>query len=325
MAENALVSVCIQTYQHGPYIRQCLESVLAQKTDFPFEIILGEDESDDGTREICEEFAKRNPVIIKLFKRKRGDVIHINGKPTGRYNMLANLKEAQGKYVALLEGDDYWIDPYKLQKQVDILEKRQDIVACHTWHRIAEKQGDHFILKEAPKKGHGYLASTTASVREIFLNHLRLKSRTLVFRKNAFHETEWLRTKVSYGDVPLTMILGKSGDFAFIDEETAVYRQTGEGVSSRYNDSLGTMRHFINWIQIWELGNNFHGHHYWKEARLTIIRFNHHILREYKYRPSVLRKLLFRSLFKSELPWPKRSQVFARIVKVYLKRNLDLS
>src|SRR5689334_382568 len=87
-----LVSAIVLTYQHAPYISQCLESILMQQTNFPFEIIVGEDESSDGTREICEKFAENYPDKIRLFLRSRKDVIYYNGSPTGRYNFLENLK-----------------------------------------------------------------------------------------------------------------------------------------------------------------------------------------------------------------------------------------
>lgn len=123
---NPRVSVCVVTYNHVSFIEQCLESILIQQTDFPFEIILGEDESSDGTRAICKEYAEKFPDKIRLFLRSRKDVIYINGNPTGRYNFIENLKAAKGKYIALLEGDDYWTDPLKLQKQVDFMEKNEE-------------------------------------------------------------------------------------------------------------------------------------------------------------------------------------------------------
>ncbi|MGO2103616.1 MAG: glycosyltransferase [Psychroflexus halocasei] len=130
--KNPLVSVCVQTYQHVNYIKSCLESILEQKTDFNFEILLGEDMSTDGTREICIEYAEKHPDKIRLFLHHRENNIKINGNPTGRFNFLYNLYTAKGKYIALCEGDDYWTDPLKLQKQVDFLEANPEIGASFT-------------------------------------------------------------------------------------------------------------------------------------------------------------------------------------------------
>jgi glycosyltransferase involved in cell wall biosynthesis len=126
-----MVSVCIQTYNHEKYIAQCLENVLNQKANFLWEIILGEDESSDSTREICIDYSRRFPDKIKLFLHSRSNVIYVNGNATGRNNLIQNLTNAKGKYIALCEGDDYWTDQYKLQKQVDFLEANPDCVSCH--------------------------------------------------------------------------------------------------------------------------------------------------------------------------------------------------
>ena len=129
-----LVSVCCITYNHVHYVKDALDGFLIQKTDFPYEICLGEDESNDGTREICKEYAEKYPDKIRLFLRSRKDVIYINGHATGRYNFIETLKECKGKYIALCEGDHYWTEPTKLQKQVDFLEANESYVM--SFHRV---------------------------------------------------------------------------------------------------------------------------------------------------------------------------------------------
>ena len=114
--EEPLVSVCVQTYQHVDYIEDCLEGILMQETSFSYEILLGEDASTDSTRNICIEYAERYPDKIRLFLHSRENNIEIGGQPTGRFNYLYNLYNANGKYIALCEGDDYWTDSLKLQK-----------------------------------------------------------------------------------------------------------------------------------------------------------------------------------------------------------------
>ena len=121
------VSVCITTYQHAAFIKKCVNSALEQKTNFSIEIIIGEDESTDGTREICKQLADNHQENIRLFLRSREDVRYINGNPTGRHNFLETLKAARGKYIAFCDGDDYWIDPRKLQKQYDQMESNTDL------------------------------------------------------------------------------------------------------------------------------------------------------------------------------------------------------
>ena len=120
------VSVGVVTYNHVNYIKVCLESIFKQETNFEFEILLGDDASTDGTREICIEYAEKYPDKIRLFLHRRENNISINGKPTGRYNFLHNLSKARGKYIALCEGDDYWTDHLKLQKQVAFLDAHEN-------------------------------------------------------------------------------------------------------------------------------------------------------------------------------------------------------
>jgi len=129
--EKPLVSICVMTYQHAPFITDCLEGILMQKTDFIFEILLGEDDSTDDTRNICIEYAKRYPEKIRLFLHRRENNIHYFGHPSGKFNLLYNLSEAQGTYLAFCEGDDYWTDPLKLQKQINVLKNSNSKMCVH--------------------------------------------------------------------------------------------------------------------------------------------------------------------------------------------------
>ncbi|SFB37573.1 glycosyltransferase family 2 protein [Algoriphagus aquimarinus] len=126
-SSTPVVSICVQTYQHEKFIAQCLDSLLSQKTDFDFEIIVGEDGSSDRTGEICDLYAKNHPDKIRLFKRDPKNKISIRGKKTGRFNFLENLKAARGKYICLCDGDDYWSNDQKLQKQYQFLNENPEI------------------------------------------------------------------------------------------------------------------------------------------------------------------------------------------------------
>lgn len=130
--EKPLVSVCIPTFQHKLFISECLDSVLNQVTDFPFEILIGEDASTDGTREICLKYAAKFPDRIQLFLRNDHDKLKILGRTSGRKNYLQNFKAAKGKYIATLDGDDLWTDPNKLQLQVNQLESHPNAFLCCT-------------------------------------------------------------------------------------------------------------------------------------------------------------------------------------------------
>lgn len=137
---SPMVSVCVTAYQHSAYIRECLESIISQKTTFPFEVVVGEDDSTDGTREICKEYADNYPDKIRLFLRNRRDVMFINGRATGRFNFLQNFKAARGKFIALCDGDDYWTDNLKLQQQYDAMQQDPRFGICVHETRVLTNQ-----------------------------------------------------------------------------------------------------------------------------------------------------------------------------------------
>jgi len=138
------VSILVVTYNHAKYISQCIDSIIAQKTNFAFEIILGEDGSTDGTQEICKRYAAAYPDVIRLAIRDQSKKVYLYGRATGKYNLLCCLQEARGEYLAFCDGDDYWTDATKLQKQVDFLDEYQRYSFCAT---------DREILRETSSSG----------------------------------------------------------------------------------------------------------------------------------------------------------------------------
>lgn len=136
-----LVSVNMITYNHAPFIAQAIEGVIQQKTNFPFELIIGEDCSTDGTREIVFEYQKRHPDIIRMITSEK----NVGAKENSRRTM----KAGKGKYVAFCEGDDYWHHSEKLQKQVDYLEGHPECGLVYSsydvYHVLAKKRIKDFI------------------------------------------------------------------------------------------------------------------------------------------------------------------------------------
>lgn len=220
------VSVCIQTYQHINYIKQCLDSILMQQTTFPFEIILGEDESNDGTREICIDYANKNPDKIKLFLRSRKDVIYINGQATGRYNFIENLKACQGKYVAICEGDDYWTDPLKLQKQVDFLETNKHFAGSfHDTMMIDEMHAN-------PKLKPWRIYDKDVFEQEDTISTLALfHTSSFMFRNDAIEFPNWLN-KVQSADMALFALIASKGALYRIDDFMSVYRKNETSITN---------------------------------------------------------------------------------------------
>ena len=223
MTSTPFVSICVQTYQHANYIEQCLESIIKQRTNFHFEIILGEDESNDGTREICIEYARKYPSQIKLFLRKRKDVLYIDGSPTGRFNMLENIKSSSGKYIALCEGDDFWIDECKLQKQVDFLESNLDYSLCATNTNILEELSKQQRIHPIPYQKEWYSGS------DLLQSYNFIKTVSVMFRSVPIRSIEDRWEFVPFGDLYLFLILGEIGKIKILDDVTSIYRVHNSG------------------------------------------------------------------------------------------------
>lgn len=137
-----MVSVCCITYNHEQYIAGALDSFLMQKTGFEFEILVGEDCSTDATRSVIEEYAVRYPERIKL-------IAHPENIGAIR-NQVDVITRARGKYIALCDGDDFWTDPQKLQKQVDFLEANPEYVICCHHTRVIDENEETVYLKKTP-------------------------------------------------------------------------------------------------------------------------------------------------------------------------------
>src|SRR5690606_15395238 len=122
MSINYTVSVRLMTFNHAPFIREAIESILMQKTNFFVEVVVGDDFSTDSTLDILKQYESTENIHIKILERRIGDQYWQKRQRHGRfYNFYSILENCNGKYIALLDGDDYWTDPLKLQKQIDFL------------------------------------------------------------------------------------------------------------------------------------------------------------------------------------------------------------
>lgn len=220
------VSVLVPTYQHVRYIEQCLDGILMQRTSFPVEVLVGEDESADGTREICQRYAARYPDRIRLFLRERKDVIHIHGRPTGRSNFLRLLAEARGDHVAICEGDDYWTDPLKLQRQVEAMRSNEHWSAC--FHQVSLR------FEAEPHEAGRVFPPGPMSVEyrtEDLLRPWFIPTCSLLFKRSSCADLPpWTRTTLSL-DIPLILLSSLTGPIGLVEGVMGVYRIHGSGVS----------------------------------------------------------------------------------------------
>ena len=227
-----LVSICVQTYQHAPFIRKCLDGILMQKTNFPFEIILGEDNSTDGTKEICQSYAEKYPNIIHLTIGKREDVIYINGRPTGRFNLMRNLSNCRGKYKAMCEGDDYWINENKLQQQVDYLESNPECaLTFHNAKIVNEKdQPAKWSLYRNPDR-----YDDTYTLKDLLaFGQSIIPTASIVWRSYPDEKLPFWFDKVYAADLALMLLIAKQGSVKYFNGVNSAYRMTSGGASRQH-------------------------------------------------------------------------------------------
>ncbi|WP_052466922.1 glycosyltransferase family 2 protein [Psychroserpens damuponensis] len=252
VVDNPLLSICVQTYNHEHYIRQCLDGILMQQTNFDFEILLGEDQSNDKTRIICKEYAQQFPDKIKLFLHHRENNIIIGGRPSGRFNLLYNLYSAKGRYLALCEGDDYWTDPFKLQKQVDFLETNPDYDICA--HKVFEL--NDFNKKEIKKIPN--IDTDTDYLIEDYILGNKTGTCSLVFESKYIKYLPKLFNKLPFGDlgIVLTVLKHSNKKMKVFNEEMGVYRVHSGGVHAKFRSStkklISNYKQHLNFVSIIE-------------------------------------------------------------------------
>jgi glycosyltransferase involved in cell wall biosynthesis len=204
---NPLLSVCLITYNHETYIRQAIEGVLMQQVNFPWEFIIAEDCSPDNTRAILLEYKAKYPELIHLILQEK------NVGP-GR-NFIDLLSAANGKYIAYFEGDDYWTDPLKLQKQVDFLETHPEYSIC--CHRSQALQADTGIMALLPKQG-----KTDSDITDL-LRYNFILSLTIVFRN--YHLKNYINHFwKKQSDYALHLSNAQFGKIRYLDDVMSVYR-----------------------------------------------------------------------------------------------------
>jgi glycosyltransferase involved in cell wall biosynthesis len=208
-----LVSVHMITYNHGPYIAAAIEGVLEQKTHFPFELVIGEDCSTDGTRESVFEYHRKYPDIIRVITSDHNVGAKRNGERTS--------KACRGKYVAFCDGDDYWIDPRKLQAQAEFLEGDSDYGLVHTNFVVLDTaagimQKPHYRPKMIPQ-GNVY----EELLCENFIATVTVMARgsLVTCAGGVLRDRNWLMA-----DYPLWLEIARCSKVRYLDVETGVYR-----------------------------------------------------------------------------------------------------
>lgn len=223
---NPLVSICCATYNQVNFVRQCLDGFLKQETDFYFEVLVHDDASTDGTADVIREYAQRHPDIFFPILQSENQYQKGNKKITATFN----LPRARGKYIAICEGDDFWSDPSKLQKQVDFLEKNPEYsLYCHNWSVLT---GETISKSPVHDLYSNPISFTFATLPWVWIT----KSLTLMFRREAVDYNELLQYSFCR-DVHIVYYALKNGKGYYNPEIMACYRMHEGGIWSQHDDN----------------------------------------------------------------------------------------
>ncbi len=246
------VSVQMITYNHAPYIAQAIEGVMAQKTNFTFELVISDDCSSDGTREICRQYAERYPDKIKLLLPEKN-----LGMSANAALCMANCK---GEYIAICEGDDYWTEPFKLQKQVDFLDMNAEYAfCCHRFKCYNQENGTWSDDYAALYYKDGEDLEIT---RKLFFQTWITHPLTTVYRRSMRNLTIESKYK-NFRDIHLFYSLLKRGKGISFNSFMGVYRMHMGGVSSKVDKVKNHRTQWNIYYSLWKRN--------WSDVELTKI------------------------------------------------------
>jgi glycosyltransferase involved in cell wall biosynthesis len=245
--KDILVSISCITYNHAPYIRECLDGFMMQQTNFPFEVLIHDDASTDGTTEIIKEYEAKYPNIIKPLYEEENQ--WVKGR---RGSAVFNFPRAQGKYIALCEGDDYWTDPLKLQKQVDFLESHPDYVMCsHRFNLYIQNKGV-FQNDWYGDRTEGVNYNLNTLIHGGWFFH----PLTVMFRSDKLDLDEYSQYKYSM-DAVLFFHLLKKGEGYMMSDNMSVYRIHSGGVWSSIGSNNQIRNEFKARIGLYEVEQSY--------------------------------------------------------------------
>ncbi len=239
MNDEIIVSVSCLVYNHEKYLRKCLEGFVTQKTNFKFEVIVHDDASTDNSAAIIKEYEEKYPDIIKPIYQVENQY----SNPNRKIGLLALyiFPVMKGKYVAFCEGDDYWCDPNKLQRQVDILENNPDCSLCV--HRVEDVYEDGSFANvhhpsKAFKKG-VYSPKEIMDIMKKYMYPFQTSSYMLKLENMIHYRTKYelFYGKFGVGDIPIILSSILEGNIYYIDDVLSCYRV---GVEGSYNYRMKT-------------------------------------------------------------------------------------
>ena len=272
--KKPLVSICVLTYQHEKYIEQALDSFLSQETTFPFEIVIHDDASKDKTAEIIRRYAEQYPDIVKPLLQEK------NQFSQGIFNVsgVYNYPRARGKYIAFCDGDDFWTDVHKLQRQVDYMEAHPECtLAIHAAMFVAEDGTPTGEMRP-------YSEDRTLTMEDVILARSQYPSSSMLFQTELAQSLPEFYYQAPVGDVPLHLAMAIKGTVYYDNTIMSVYRLgapeswvTTLAKGNRLERQKKELSHNIAMRQMYERIDVHTDYQYHKAIAATLLRW------EFKY------------------------------------------
>lgn len=238
------VSVICVTYNQKDYIGKCIESLISQKTNFHYEILVHDDASTDGTSELLYDFSQREPNLIKLFSEEENQ--YSKGKGNEFVRNLVSI--ASGKYIAFCEGDDYWCDPLKLQLQYDALNENPACSMCYHDVDVVNEDGSQSGEIRKLNSNSKNIIVGKELLRKYLLGDLSflLQTSSYFIRSNVLKRMPLQLDKFSVGDTPMLLWSSLNGNIYYFPKIMSCYRQMSKGSTNQLMKSkefaLGRIR-----------------------------------------------------------------------------------
>lgn len=271
------VSVTILTYNQKEFIGKAIESALSQKTNFDVEILVGDDCSTDGAQETILAYQEKYPDKVKAVLHSK------NLGQNGLFNTIETLKLAKGTYIAPMDGDDYWTDDQKLQRQVDFMEAHPDFSACFHNALITYEDGTPSHELNSPDQKEVITAADLVGEDEIWF----MATSAVMFKNGIMHYPDWF-LKSSSGDIPRYVILAKHGPIGYVPGVMSVYRKNRGGAS--FKDHYRDARFLYNRIAMYEGIDKELDYRHHDLLRLNIARYYRMLLDAKQYQKSYFRR-----------------------------------
>ena len=270
--KDPIVSICTLSYNHEPYLRQALDSFLGQR-DVPFEVIIHDDASTDGSADIIREYEAKYPDVIKPLYQKENQYSKGIHNPSGVFN----FPRATGRYIAFCEGDDYWTDPYKLKKQVEYMDSDPDCVMCCHSAKVEDVSGNY----KSYDLIRPWTESKVLSPREVISHNVIIPSASMLFsRELAANLPKWYYD-CPVGDAPLHLYAQLCGHIYYADVPMSVYRTGRPGSWTHSMDNMDEKvkkweKYYDDMVKLYTAFNGDAGEKYTDEVNEALRRIRFH-------------------------------------------------